>query len=476
MQVVLSVPDDGLALFPLLDRPFVQHVVEVLAGRDLREIHFILGPRGRGVEPGLGDGRRWGGTFHYHLAPDSGRPAGPLAAVAATVGRGRVLLGQVDRLPLLPDPLPRSRTLLDAAGAWTGWAVADAGDLTALPRSVTWAGLEGVLAGRQADRAAVGRILSLRTPADVPGACRLLLRSEFPGVLTSGRGLAPATRVGPRASVSPGAVLRPPVYIGEGTVVRSDAHVGPNAVIGPGCLIDTAATVRDSVVLARTHVGPGVELDGAIADRGHLIGPEASDIIEVDSNLLGELPSEFRVGPSLGRVAERFLAGVVLLLGLPVLAATAVWLWFTRPGPVFWARRFVCPGGAGEGVAYTLAAPDLVADDVGWLVEPSWRGLVQELLPALPAVVAGRLRLVGLPPRGPELFRAIEPPLAEVGLISEAGLIGPTGLSASDVRTLDAYQAEVSTVTADLGRLARFLARVLAGRGEPEFTPTPAAV
>jgi dTDP-glucose pyrophosphorylase len=95
MKVILSVPCEPaggpagcLPLVPLLDRPFVQHAVEVLAGRKLTEVHFVLGRHADAVERHLGTGARWGCTFHYHLTPDPDRPAGALAAaVAGAAGR-----------------------------------------------------------------------------------------------------------------------------------------------------------------------------------------------------------------------------------------------------------------------------------------------------------------------------------------------------------------------------------------------------
>src|SRR5205814_657702 len=164
MKVILTVPCQTtggpagcLPLLPLLDRPFLQHAVEVLAGLRLTDVHFVLGRHADAVERHLGTGARWGGTFHYHLTPDPDRPAA------------------------------------------------------------------------------------------VPLACKTLLRGEFPGVLESGREVRRGVRVGRGVSVSPSAVLVPPVFVGEGAVVRADAQVGPNAVVGAGCLIDAGAAVRDSV-------------------------------------------------------------------------------------------------------------------------------------------------------------------------------------------------------------------------------------
>lgn len=476
MTAIVSVPDDTgnepegcPALRPLFDRPFLQHIVEFLAGRGFARIHFVLGRDGEAVERHFGDGRRWGCSFHYYLTPDPGRPAGPLAAAVA-IGGGPVLVGQADRLPLLPDFEPGDRVVFDADGRWTGWAVADAEDLRKLPRSLAWPGLDPHLVRRGAKRVGVERVLEFRSLADVPAACRALLESDFAGMLPPGREVRPGVRLGAGAAVAPSAVLVPPVFVGAGTVVRAAARVGPHAVIGPGCLVDTGAVVRNAVVLPGTHVGVGVELDGVVADRDHLIDPSGAGIIRVDPHLLGELPVGVGVAALAGRAGERAAAALAFVLVLPVLAAAAAWLRATRPGPVFWRRRFVRTSGNAdesrrEATAVTLAPPRPTEDQVGWVVEPTLRGLVQELLPALPAVAAGRLRLVGLPPRGPGLAdRRPRFPAASPGLISEAGLVGPAGLTVDDARTVAAYQAQTSSAAADLGRVARFLARAVAAR------------
>jgi hypothetical protein len=476
VKVILTVPCEPaggpagcLPLVPLLDRPFLQHAVEVLAGRGLTDVHVVLGRHADAVERLLGTGARWGCTFHYHLTPDPDRPASALAAAA---GDGPVLLGKLDRLPLLPDPLPAGRTLFEAGGEWTGWAVADAADVAALPAALPWAALESLLAARRADRVAVGRVLSMRTPADVPEACRVLLGGEFPGTLAAGREVRRGVRVGRGATVAPSAVLVPPVFVGEGTVVRADAQVGPDAYVGAGCLIDTGAAVRDSVVLPGTHVGPGVELDGVIADRDHLIDPRGADVVCVGPDLLGELPAPLGLGSLAGRAVERTAAAALFVLGLPVLALAALWLKATRPGPVFWRRRFVrtpCgPAEAGwrEGSAFALGPPRDADGEFGWVVEPSLRGLVRDLLPALPAVAVGRLRLVGPPPRSAELARRLRPDRRLTVLAAPAGLVSETGLAMADLTldeavALDAYQAQTASAADDLGRLGRFLAAAL---------------
>jgi len=56
----------------------------------------------------------------------------------------------------------------------------------------------------------------------------------------------------------------PPVYIGQNVTVGSDAVIGPNAVLDDGCTVSPGAKIRDSVLLARSSVGSGSHLTGAI--------------------------------------------------------------------------------------------------------------------------------------------------------------------------------------------------------------------
>src|SRR5262245_41814520 len=88
-------------LLPLVDRPFVQHVVEFLAGRGATDIDVVLGLSARPAAAALGDGTRWGVRLHCRPADDPARPYGPLRDLAGE-GPGPVLLGHADRLPPIP--------------------------------------------------------------------------------------------------------------------------------------------------------------------------------------------------------------------------------------------------------------------------------------------------------------------------------------------------------------------------------------
>src|SRR5579859_2371507 len=113
-------------LLPLIDRPFLQHVVEFLAEAGMADsIDVVLSHLPEKVEALLGDGTRWGICIRYHLVRDSARPYAVLNRLAAD---GPVLLIHADCLPhvalkqLAGSPTP---VVMCAHGTWTGWALLD---------------------------------------------------------------------------------------------------------------------------------------------------------------------------------------------------------------------------------------------------------------------------------------------------------------------------------------------------------------
>lgn len=483
MKAILVIPEQQvipcptvpcLPLFPLMDRPFLQHVVEALAGRGVTDIQIVFGQGADAVERFLGDGTRWGCSFSYHLIGDPERPACVLRAAAAD--GGLVLIARADRLPVLPTSFSGSGPgmLFGTPGDWSGWAVADARELRAAP-AVSPAELAHYLAGRGATWVSAGRPLVLQSLADVPAAQQAFLRGEVPGALVAARETRPGVWTGPNVRVAPTARLVPPVFVGENTIVGAGVCLGPSVVVGPNCMLDRDCGARDTTVCAGTYVGPGVELDGVIVDGSSLVNPRNQTVATIDRRLLDHLVPVLPLTSWLWRL----LAAAAFVAALPVVLAAALWLRLTRPGPVFWRRRFVrAPSSASEppeevGTVITLSPPRRGEDVYGWVIPATLRGLILELLPALWCVACGSLRLVGLPPRAGHLLRAQGtrcPALlrASPGLVTEVALCRPERLTPEDCLLVDAYQTQTSDSLANLKRVCRFLFGVLTVWGKAD--------
>jgi lipopolysaccharide/colanic/teichoic acid biosynthesis glycosyltransferase len=134
-------------LVPLVDRPFIQHLVEYLAAQGITRFDFVLSHLPEKVEHHLGDGRRWGSTFTFHLVRDPTRPYRILKVLDfGKEGPEPLLLGHADRLPAIPvaaartaaetkTPLLFACTAGDVPGGpnWTGWAIISPAHLNAVP-------------------------------------------------------------------------------------------------------------------------------------------------------------------------------------------------------------------------------------------------------------------------------------------------------------------------------------------------------
>src|SRR5947209_7644516 len=87
-------------LAPLVDRTFLQHVVESILSTGVREIQLVVQPGDRAVRSLLGGGSKWGAQFAYTTAEQSELSA--VRRLASERPHEYFLFAQADRLPLLP--------------------------------------------------------------------------------------------------------------------------------------------------------------------------------------------------------------------------------------------------------------------------------------------------------------------------------------------------------------------------------------
>ena len=87
-----------LAMLPLMDRPFIQHIVEILVKRGFDRFEVILSHRPEKIEALLEDGKRWGVDIRYHLVSRPDRPYRPLKLLDDQPENHPILLVHADRL------------------------------------------------------------------------------------------------------------------------------------------------------------------------------------------------------------------------------------------------------------------------------------------------------------------------------------------------------------------------------------------
>ncbi len=74
------------------------------------------------------------------------------------------------------------------------------------------------------------------------------------------------------------ALVVPPVHIGKDCEISQDAQVGPYAVLGDGCRIRSGAIVENSILWPGATVGGGVTLKNSIIGEGVAIDQNTNDV------------------------------------------------------------------------------------------------------------------------------------------------------------------------------------------------------
>ncbi len=186
------------------------------------------------------------------------------------------------------------------------------------------------------------------------------------------REISPGVWVAPGVVIDPLARLIPPVWIGRRARIGPHCRIGPNAFISTRSVLDEDVEVIDAIICEDTYIGRHTRLDRSIAKGGLLLNWK----LKASANILDHfVMADLATSKNQARIGERILA---LLLWIP----------FTL------VARFMNGGD-------TPAFRD-VTDGMGGLqrlrIWPRGPILIRRA-EWLYAVVAGRLRIVGVLPR-----------------------------------------------------------------------------
>jgi lipopolysaccharide/colanic/teichoic acid biosynthesis glycosyltransferase len=482
-------------MLPLVDRPFIQHVVEYFVAQGVRVFDWILCEFSEEIEEFLGGGERWGATFRYHLVSNPARPYERLRALTAEEKDGLIVFGHADRLPSIrpsevtagPDEAAavlygaraRAGTRAQHGLTWSGWAVFT----PSAWRALAWGEEdEAALCRRLGAGSAcsvswqeVPRPLSVRTFAELMAGHEVALRGERPGLLVQGKEVEEGVWLSRNVRIHPSASLVPPVYLGENCEVGEGARLGPQAFVGRDCVIDRRAALANSVVLSGSYVGEGLEAEDALVDRDWLARCHPGGLLRLEEQVPVASLTESSFSRRAGQALSMGLGLCLLLLAAPVLLLTALWLKLWRGGRVLHARRVVrLPAFRRDGGRATFGlwsfSPSRRRGARGRAGEAGWRHFFLDFLPGLVNVARGDLRLVGLPPRTPAEVEQLGPDWQALYLRGKAGIVSevllhPNNLAEEEAYALEGVDALTRSPFRDLGLLTRYLLRVLFGRG-----------
>lgn len=462
-------------LFPLVGRPFIQHVVEFLVEGGITGFDFVLSHLPEKVESLLGDGTRWGSAFRFHLVRDASRPCAAFRRLAIEDPDEPVLLVHADQLPrvcfardrLLPRmSVPVLFCWRNAASArledrlqWTGWAWLPGRLLARLPEDLDEHRLRVLLlamAHRKGSLVEVGRPLSARSFPELMEAQRQVLTGQFPGLLTAGRESGPGIRLSRNVSLHPTARLIPPVYLGENCWVGAGTQIGPQVSVGDDCVLDARCAINNAVIFPGSYVGEALELSEVVVDRECLVNLRVGAAVSVpDDFILGSL-REGSFGKKLAGVCSRIAAGALLALAWPVLVATALCLKAARQGRVLHKKEVVRLPAQPDRSRWRTFRLWSFRPDGAPREKNLWRDFLFRFLPAVVNVARGELSFVGVTSRSAEEIEALPRSWqalclsAKAGIVTEADVQPGVPLVKDEYGTADAFYAATAGVRRDL--------------------------
>src|ERR1700722_18583505 len=131
-------------LSPLVDRPFLHHLIESVVSHGIRELDVIIPERASDIANALGSGTRWGARFRYYAVPDAVSVYDGFRQIPVQSDGELALLVHSDSLPHLSLEPEASRSALfcwkEGEVRWTGWGLVRMSDLHKVQEGLDEAG------------------------------------------------------------------------------------------------------------------------------------------------------------------------------------------------------------------------------------------------------------------------------------------------------------------------------------------------
>ena len=474
------------AILPLMDRPFIQHIIETLVSRGCGRFEVVLSHRPEKIEALLGDGNRWGVNIRYHLVPRPDQPYRPLKRLSDPPDNHPILLVHADRLvqadifgskPSAPadgSVLYCFRDHTAPAGRlerkWSGWAWLSRECLADIPEDgdegALLAYLESQNDGRieETDRF---RPLSVQSGSELIASHLGVLTKTNSGLMLRGREIEETIWLARNVSLHPTAKLMPPLFIGENCRIGRGVQIGPAAVIGHNCVLDEKSSVTRSVIFPGSYVGEALELSDAIVDKNCLINVRVGSEITIQEDfILGSL-AEKQLSRGWNRMVSQAAAILLLIPALPIIAGLALYLKLRRPEPVFTTRPVVgLPAGSESASWKTFALISLrsgkrssgkkTSESVSSPnqsdgLPAGWRHFFLIFLPALINIARGELRFVGVPPRTVQDIRDLPRDWRALYLKSKPGIVTEAMVNFGPQATRDEMYSAVAVYSVSSG-------------------------
>ena len=323
-------------MLPLLDRPFLQHVVENLIAKGVTSVDFVINEHAHAVEELFATGQRWGSEFKYHLCKEPNRPF-ELVKNIFKLNEGSSLLVYGNRLAFSSiDSADDFSEDNFSVSVWQdgdkevfgGFTMIPLGFCSDLDINISLNDFETLLLEKATSlqKIFVDEPMVLDTYANYLKCTSMAMTSENDKLMVSGKVKDESIWISRNVILHPTSKLIQPVYLGKNCRVSAKCVLGPGVVISDGTIIDEKTSIKNSIVLEKSYVGEGLELDNVIIDKSLLVNAKHNSVLNIpDPYILGNL-SDQSVKLVLYRLAVKLAACFLFVLTFPILLGTAILL------------------------------------------------------------------------------------------------------------------------------------------------------
>ncbi|MDA3800197.1 MAG: NDP-sugar synthase [Kiritimatiellae bacterium] len=457
-------------MLPLLDRPFLQHVVENLIAKGVTSIDFVINEHAHAVEELFATGQRWGSEFKYHLCKEPEKPF-ELVKNIFKVNEGGCLLVYGNRLAF--SSIASADIFSDAnflVSVWQdgekevfgGFAMIPSEFCSDLDVNMSLSDFENLLLEKasSSQKIFVDEPMVLDTYTSYLKCASMAMTSENGKLIVSGKVKDESIWISRNVILHPTTKLIPPVYLGKDCRVSGKCVLGPNVVISDGTIIDEKTSIKNSIVLEKSYVGEGLELENVIINKSLLVNAKHNSVLNIpDPYILGNL-SDQSVKLVVYRLAIRFAACFLCILTLPILLGTAIFLKFKGVKKLFVFDEFVKLPTVDDMLMWKTVK--VVRFNVD-LPENGRHGgtrrrreLFYYTIPRILGVVCGKLYVVGLAGRSIDSVSEMGNDWRELylqgklGVISEASVIYNNHPNDDELFTAEAFYSVKKTFKHDL--------------------------
>jgi hypothetical protein len=445
----------AVGLQTVAGKPWIQHVVEVLAERGVKKFELVLWHQAHRYEELFEDGTRWGIEVNYHFVHTL---ESPLDCLKGLPGDDSVWLVAESAVPLDELDLEDGqhfycRNLEHWVASRLSWS-----ELQQLCQK-NWEELVQLFRGQE-DKQRECRALEIREPSDVISLNRYFLDGGD-GLLALGREVEPGVWIGRNVMLHPTAKIVPPVFLGQNSRIGAGAEVGPYASLGEHCFLGNHSKVESSVIQTGSFLGDDLELTDSLSDRDFIYQvPLAVRIPVVDADIAGR--SREGIGNFLLSLTQRILAIVLFVLLAPLALGRAIYR-KSRSRKLVRVEHVRQPA-VNDPLAWQMSSRRREdVPEARTLREHFWA----DFLPGLPQAVKGSIAVVGAKPRTERELEELSSDWRARVLTSQVGLVTETlafcGATANqdEEYLCEAYFAKNRSMGRVLTLLVRYLASVL---------------